>query len=103
MAACKLRSPPRRLLSLTLAHTVKDAYLGLTGAIIGTIPTALLYFGVYEACSWTLKKRLHGEHAAALTHICSASAGAAVSALVRVPADVLKHKVQVSKSFVYVS
>lgn len=27
-----------------------DIYLGISGAILGTIPTALLYFSTYEWC-----------------------------------------------------
>lgn len=28
----------------------RDIYLGISGAILGTIPTALLYFSTYEWC-----------------------------------------------------
>ena len=34
-----------------------DVYLGLTGAVLGTIPTAAIYFGVYEWCKGRLEKR----------------------------------------------
>ena len=32
-------------------------YLGLTGAVLGTIPTAAIYFGVYEWCKGRLESR----------------------------------------------
>lgn len=69
----------------------KDVYLGLTGAVLGTIPTAFLYFWAYEWCKKKLEARKQPH---ALTHILSASAGAIVSAVVRVPTDTLKHRVQ---------
>ena len=34
-----------------------DVYLGLTGAVLGTIPTAAIYFGVYEWCKGRLESR----------------------------------------------
>ena len=68
-----------------------DIYLGLTGAVVGTIPTAFLYFSTYEFC----KGRLAGSgRSDALVHLAAASAGAVVSAFVRVPTDTLKHRVQ---------
>ncbi|KAK9840744.1 hypothetical protein WJX81_001695 [Elliptochloris bilobata] len=69
----------------------RDVYLGLTGAVLGTIPTALLYFATYEYCKERLAARGHVQ---AFTHVVSASAGAVVSAFVRVPTDTLKHRVQ---------
>ncbi len=35
----------------------RDVYLGLTGAVLGTIPTALLYFATYEYCKERLTAR----------------------------------------------
>eukprot|EP00884_Botryococcus_braunii_P023366 jgi/Botrbrau1/9713/Bobra.0388s0008.3 len=69
----------------------KDVYLGLTGAVLGTIPTAFLYFWAYE---WTKNKLEARKQSQAVTHILSASAGAILSALIRVPTDTLKHRVQ---------
>ena len=39
----------------------KDIYLGMTGAIIGTIPTAFLYFSTYEWCKEKLAARGHSQ------------------------------------------
>jgi solute carrier family 25 S-adenosylmethionine transporter 26 len=69
----------------------QDIYLGFTGAVLGTIPTAFLYFTAYEWCKRQLQKRGHDN---AMTHVVSASAGAVISAFVRVPTDTLKHRVQ---------
>ncbi|EIE21238.1 mitochondrial carrier, partial [Coccomyxa subellipsoidea C-169] len=66
----------------------KDIYLGISGAILGTIPTAFLYFSTYECALW------HLVMLQAVTHLASASAGAIVSAFIRVPTDTLKHRVQ---------
>lgn len=69
----------------------KDVYRGLTGAVLGTIPTAILYFTTYEWC----KARLEARKApSAVTHLASASAGAVMSAFIRVPTDTIKHRVQ---------
>eukprot|EP00898_Chlorokybus_atmophyticus_P003880 jgi/Chlat1/4493/Chrsp29S04433 len=71
----------------------KDIYLGLTCAVIGTIPTALVYFAAYEFSKRQLEKILPPE-AGSFVHIGAASTGALTSAFVRVPADTLKHRVQ---------
>ena len=39
----------------------RDVYLGLTGAVLGTIPTALLYFATYEYCKERLAARGRGQ------------------------------------------
>lgn len=72
----------------------RDLYVGLTGAIIGTLPTAYIYFTAYEACKTFLQKRLDGPRAPTITHLVSASAGAVASSLVRVPTDIVRHRVQ---------
>ena len=51
-------------------------YLGLTGAVLGTIPTALLYFATYEYCKERLAARGRGQArpgcGAALHHVLRA-------------------------------
>ncbi|KAK9902064.1 hypothetical protein WJX75_003057 [Coccomyxa subellipsoidea] len=74
-----------------LVEGPKDIYLGISGAILGTIPTAFLYFSTYEWCKEKLTAQGQPQ---ALTHLASASAGAIVSAFIRVPTDTLKHRVQ---------
>ena len=39
----------------------KDIYLGMTGAVLGTIPTAFLYFSTYEWCKDRLTARGHSQ------------------------------------------
>ena len=39
----------------------KDIYLGMTGAVLGTIPTAFLYFSTYEWCKDKLAARGHSQ------------------------------------------
>ena len=69
----------------------RDMYLGLTGAVLGTIPTAILYFTAYEWCKSHMEKR---KAPTAVTHLASASAGAVLSSFIRVPTDTIKHRVQ---------
>ena len=69
----------------------KDVYRGLSGAVLGTIPTAVLYFTTYEWCKAQLEAR---KAPSAVTHLASASAGAVMSAFIRVPTDTIKHRVQ---------
>ena len=69
----------------------KDVYRGLTGAVLGTIPTAMVYFTTYEWCKMRLEKC---KAPSAVTHLASASAGAVMSAFIKVPTDTIKHRVQ---------
>lgn len=87
----------RVLLYLTYPQDVnavqgpRDMYLGLTGAVLGTIPTAMLYFTAYEWCKGHMERR---KAPTAITHLASASAGAVLSSFIRVPTDTIKHRVQ---------
>lgn len=71
-----------------------DLFRGVTGAILGTLPNALLYFAAYEVSRRRLKKVVP-EKWDGLVHVASASIGTIVASVVRVPADTLKHRVQV--------
>ena len=51
----------RPLDKLALRQGPRDVYLGLTGAVLGTIPTALLYFATYEYCKERLAARGRGQ------------------------------------------
>ncbi|KAL2612617.1 hypothetical protein R1flu_024309 [Riccia fluitans] len=70
-----------------------DLFRGVTGAILGTIPNALLYFAAYEASKRKLKKLLPPNWDGPI-HVASASIGTVVASIVRVPADTMKHRVQ---------
>ena len=39
----------------------RDIYLGISGAVFGTIPTAFLYFSTYEWCKERLSERGHSQ------------------------------------------
>ena len=39
----------------------KDIHLGMTGAVLGTIPTAFLYFSTYEWCKDRLTAQGHSQ------------------------------------------
>lgn len=80
-----------------------DIYRGLTGAVIGTLPTALVYFTVYDRVSAALEQRAasrnggapeSGSRTAAAVHLVSAAAGAVASSVVRVPGDTCRHQTQ---------
>lgn len=51
----------------------------------------MIYFSTYEWCKTRLEER---KLPSAVTHLASASAGAVISAFVRVPTDTIKHRVQ---------
>ncbi|CAI5511347.1 unnamed protein product [Closterium sp. Naga37s-1] len=67
-----------------------DLFRGVWGAILGTIPNAMLYFIAYEATKKKLEKRLPPGP----VHVASATVGTVAASIVRVPADTLKHRVQ---------
>lgn len=97
-----------------------DLYRGVSGALLGTLPTALVYFAVYERVSAALEAQppppdqsigegrgVAGEEAsrapqahrprprsAATVHLLSAAAGAVASSVVRVPGDTVRHQTQ---------
>jgi len=86
-----------------------DIYRGATGALLGTFPTALVYFAVYDrvACAWQRAaagwRAREAEGAPpppplllspGLHHLTSAAAGALVSSIVRVPGDTVRHQTQ---------
>lgn len=47
----------------------KDIYLGMTGAVLGTIPTAFLYFSTYEWCKEKLTARGHSQVPSSLLYL----------------------------------
>eukprot|EP00245_Coleochaete_scutata_P008477 TRINITY_DN2590_c0_g10_i1.p1 TRINITY_DN2590_c0_g10~~TRINITY_DN2590_c0_g10_i1.p1 ORF type:complete len:444 (-),score=69.41 TRINITY_DN2590_c0_g10_i1:145-1476(-) len=67
-----------------------DIYRGVTAAIVGTIPNAMMYFIAYESS----KRKFENVLPPDLVHIVSASFGTISASIFRVPADTLKHRVQ---------
>eukprot|EP00198_Chlamydomonas_reinhardtii_P005163 XP_001694499.1 mitochondrial carrier protein [Chlamydomonas reinhardtii] len=78
----------------------RDLFLGLSGAVGGTLPSAALFFATEAAARPALAGLLGCEADAAPARLLASAAAAAASALIRVPADVLKHRVQ---AYVYPS
>lgn len=68
-----------------------DLYRGLTCAILGTIPVAMIYFSTYELSKGYMERR---GASGTTSHLASASMGAVMSAFVRVPTDTLRHQTQ---------
>ena len=46
----------------------RDIYLGISGAVFGTIPTAFLYFSTYEWCKERLSERGHSQVCLRFSH-----------------------------------
>ena len=67
--------------SYTMLQGPRDVYLGLAGAVLGTLPTALVYFSTYEVVKARLERTQCKQ---AVTHLLSASAGAVLSAVIKV-------------------
>eukprot|EP00873_Tetraselmis_striata_P006352 jgi/Tetstr1/426616/TSEL_016893.t1 len=88
-----IRGRPHEMRPNIFCHGVRDVYMGVSGALLGTIPTALVYFMTYENSSKFLGEHLPAEWGQA-RHVLSASAGALTSAFLRVPTDTIRHRVQ---------
>jgi solute carrier family 25 S-adenosylmethionine transporter 26 len=87
-------------------------HAGLGGALLAAVPTGLFYFLTYELCSHQLQlyfdqRPVNGNgngstgaaprgppSAAGTVHMIAAATAAAVSSVARVPADLVRHRVQ---------
>lgn len=69
----------------------RDLMRGGQAAVLGTLPTALVYFSVYEATREVLQRILPDQPAR--VHLSSAAAGALASSVFRVPGDSVRHQV----------
>jgi solute carrier family 25 S-adenosylmethionine transporter 26 len=85
--------PPAQL-ALHIPKCALNAYVGLTGAVLGSCTSSFVYFVTYEKVRGFLDAHFPGEGLPGLKHVVCASAGALTSAVVRVPSDVIKHRVQ---------
>jgi len=83
----QVRPPPLTVFS----GGVPGLYRAFAGAVVGAVPAALLYFWTYDEVH---RRAERAELSAPLAHIAAACAGAAASAVARVPSDILKHRVQ---------
>ncbi|KAG2486543.1 hypothetical protein HYH03_014844 [Edaphochlamys debaryana] len=73
---------------------VRDLFLGVSGAVGGTLPAAAIYFSAEGAVRDAMARALGCDREAAPCKLVASAAAATLSAFVRVPADVLKHRVQ---------
>ena len=87
---CPLHSKMRKRVAC-LKQGPLDLYRGLTCAILGTIPVAMIYFSTYELSKGFMERR---GASGTTSHLASASMGAVMSAFVRVPTDTLRHQTQ---------
>eukprot|EP01025_Chloroclados_australasicus_P030104 TRINITY_DN3016_c0_g1_i4.p1 TRINITY_DN3016_c0_g1~~TRINITY_DN3016_c0_g1_i4.p1 ORF type:complete len:374 (-),score=9.00 TRINITY_DN3016_c0_g1_i4:388-1509(-) len=68
-----------------------DIWIGLWGAVLGTLPVGIVYYSVYENVCSQWKKTHFG---AGATHLVAAATGGVFSDIFRVPADIIRHRVQ---------
>uniref|UniRef100_A0A6U1KHJ4 Mitochondrial carrier protein n=1 Tax=Tetraselmis chuii TaxID=63592 RepID=A0A6U1KHJ4_9CHLO len=88
-----IKGRPMQVQPNIFCHGFRDIYTGVSGALLGTVPTAFVYFWAYENSSKYLKDKLPEEWSQ-IKHVLSASAGALTSAFLRVPTDTIRHRVQ---------
>ncbi|KAF5831687.1 mitochondrial carrier domain-containing protein [Dunaliella salina] len=73
---------------------ISDLYLGLSSAVITTLPAAAVFFATSEACKRMMEHHFKCDRRGMACHMVSSSAAAVASAFIRVPGDVLKHRIQ---------
>nr|QKY15113.1 s-adenosylmethionine carrier 1 (SAMC1) [Polytomella parva] len=83
-----------RLSNLFFAKGFFDVYLGFTGAVGGTFPTYMLYFAVDEVCKRFFLKNFGWQRRSMQGHFIASTLAATAAAVIKVPTDVLKHRVQ---------
>ena len=96
---CMTQLPPKAMLShagmgadqllFMCPQGPRDIYLGISGAVFGTIPTAFLYFSTYEWCKERLSERGHSQVCLRFSHHlvwtwCNGSVSAVPSGLILV-------------------
>ncbi|KXZ49978.1 hypothetical protein GPECTOR_18g134 [Gonium pectorale] len=92
MASPALR--PRALAAWAGPAGLRDLFLGAGAALAGTLPSAALYFSAEAGLRGWMAETLSVDKESAPCRLVASSAAAALSALIRVPADVIKHRVQ---------
>ncbi|GIL76831.1 hypothetical protein Vretifemale_6363 [Volvox reticuliferus] len=84
----------RALAAWTGAAGARDLLLGLGAAIAGVLPASAVYFTVEPRIrSWLEGSMTNGKESP-ISRLAAAATAATLSALIRVPADVVKHRVQ---------
>ncbi|KAM9798822.1 mitochondrial S-adenosylmethionine carrier protein isoform 2-T2 [Syngnathus typhle] len=79
----------------------RGIYAGVPSAALGSFPSAAAFFVTYEYTKSFLGSggMLKDPSVASVTHMLAASLGETVACLIRVPAEVVKQRTQVSTSF----
>eukprot|EP01139_Manchomonas_bermudensis_P010306 Amastigsp_a340184_45.p1 type:complete len:274 gc:universal Amastigsp_a340184_45:880-59(-) len=72
----------------------KSIYSGISSAMIGSMPSAALFFTVYDGCKTALLQVPWLAASPALAHMTAAAAGEVSACLVRVPTEVTKQRLQ---------
>ncbi|GIL55632.1 hypothetical protein Vafri_11188, partial [Volvox africanus] len=84
----------RALAAWTGAAGARDLLLGLGAAVAGILPASAVYFTAEPRIrSWMTESMANGKESP-VCRLAAAAAAATLSALIRVPADVVKHRVQ---------
>ncbi|CAG8569729.1 4086_t:CDS:2 [Paraglomus brasilianum] len=73
----------------------RGIYSGLTAVIIGSAPSAAVFFFTYERFKKLLTERSSNAYPPPLIHMASASAGEIAACIIRVPTEVIKQRMQV--------
>lgn len=69
-------------------------YLGLTGAVLTCLPATAVFFATSQACKHFLNINTGPDRRESVIQLAASASASCTSALVRVPGDVLKHRVQ---------
>ncbi|GFR52540.1 hypothetical protein Agub_g15115 [Astrephomene gubernaculifera] len=85
---------PQALLAWARPAGLRDVYLGLAAAVAGTLPASAVYFTTEQAVRKWLGRTLQLDSEGAPCRLTASATAACLAALVRVPADVVKHRVQ---------
>lgn len=73
----------------------KNVYSGLSSAIIGSAPSAALFFVTYDSIKRFGKNNNHYIQSPTLIHMVAASLGEIAACVIRVPTDIVKQRMQV--------
>ncbi|CAG8547812.1 5290_t:CDS:2, partial [Paraglomus occultum] len=73
----------------------RGIYSGLGAVIIGSAPSAAVFFFTYERFKKLLTERSSNAYPPPLVHMASASAGEIAACIIRVPTEVIKQRMQV--------
>ena len=69
----------------------KKLYSGISSVLVGSVPSAALFFGTYEYTN-----KINHSSSRILQHMISASLGEIMACLIRVPTEVVKQRMQTS-------